>query len=81
MRARLVALGLAAAAALSFAPAADAAIQYERQCSGKVDSQCWHDFCGIADCTRRDCHVYVGLFGDGNSAVCVGQDRPRDPVE
>lgn len=79
MRTRLLALALAAAAAGPFAPAASAALQFDRPCSGAVDAGCYSDFCGIADCIRRDCVVYSGIIGDGNTAVCVGQSRPRDP--
>ena len=78
MRRRLLVLGLAAAAAVSFAPSASAAIEYTRQCGGSktVDRMCYHDYCGIAYCTRYDCHVYYGPFGDPNTAICIGQPRP-----
>lgn len=77
MRRRLLVLGIAAAAAVSFAPSASAALQYTEECRYQgVDTTCYHDYCGIADCTRYDCHAYVNLFGDRNTAVCVGQPRP-----
>ncbi len=77
MRRRLLVLGLAAAAAVSIAPSASAAIEYTEPCGGKgVDTMCYHDYCGIAYCTRYDCHVWIGLFGDPNTAVCLGQPRP-----
>lgn len=79
MRTRLPALALAAAAAGPFAPAASAALRYERPCSGTVDTKCYSDFCGIADCVRRDCLVYSGIVGDWNTPLCVGQARERDP--
>lgn len=81
MRTRLLALALAAVAAGSLAPAADAAPRYDRPCEGTIDTRCYSDFCGIADCVRRDCHVYSGIAGDYNTLLCVGQARPRDPIE
>lgn len=83
MRHRLLAFALAAtAAAGTLAPASAApAQQYDRACKGTVDTTCYSDFCGIADCVRRDCVVYSGAFGDANTALCVGQARPRDPWE
>ena len=82
MRCRILAFALAAAAAATVTPATAApALYFERACKGTVDTQCYSDFCGIADCVRRDCVVYSGALGDGNTALCVGQARPRDPVE
>lgn len=81
MRRRLLALALVAAAAATSAPAAQAALQFERRCQGKADSRCYHDLCGIASCTRRDCLVYSGILSEGNGALCVGLARPGDPVE
>jgi hypothetical protein len=78
---RLGALCLAAAAAGSLAPAAHAALQFERRCSGTVDTRCYSDLCGIADCVRRDCLVYSGVVGDWNTPLCVGQARPQDPED
>lgn len=77
MRVRLTALALAATAAATFSPAAGAASGYERQCSGVVDTHCFSEFCGIADCTRRDCVVYSGVVGDYNTPFCVGRTPPR----
>lgn len=76
MRLRLLAGGLAAAASL-VTPAAADPLHFERECSGTLDSACYHDFCGIYDCVRSDCVVYTGLLGEGNGGVCVGPARPR----
>lgn len=84
MRHRLLAFALAATAAAGMLTPAQAAPgpQFDRACSGKVvDTMCYSDFCGIADCIRRDCLVYSGVLGGGNTAVCVGEARPRDPWE
>jgi hypothetical protein len=82
MRLRLLAVALAAAAAVPMAPPAQAALRYTRECGGKmVDSQCYHDYCGIIDCVRYDCQLWSDALGGGNAAVCVGFARPRDPVE
>lgn len=75
MRSRTLALALAAVAAGTLAPAAHAALQYDRRCTGTIDKQCYHDFCGIADCVRRDCVVFVGVLGEGNTGLCVGVAR------
>ncbi len=77
MRSRLLGLALAAVAAGTLAPTANAAIQYDTRCKGAVDVQCYHDFCGIASCVRSDCHVFVGVLGVGNTGICVGQARPE----
>ncbi len=81
MRARLLAVTLAALAAGTLSAPARAGVEFDRECTGAVDAGCYHDFCGIADCTRSDCFVYLGVFGDGNSAFCAGKPRPSDPVE
>lgn len=82
MRVRLLAAALVAVAAGSVgSPAAADPLLFERECSGKVDSRCYHDFCGIVSCIRSDCLVYSGLTGSGNGAICVGKSRPGDPVE
>ena len=75
MRSRVLALALAAVAAGTLAPAAHAALQFDRRCTGKIDTQCYHDFCGIADCVRRDCVVFVGVLGEGNTGICAGVAR------
>lgn len=75
MRATLTVAAVATAlAALSAAPAS-ANIRYDTPCSGTFDTTCYHDFCGIADCTRSDCVVYTGVLGDGNAGICVGLPR------
>lgn len=80
MRLRLVLAGLLAVASFSGSAGADP-LHFERECSAKVvDSACYHDFCGIYDCTRSDCLVYSGVFGAGNAAFCFGKARPRGPV-
>ena len=79
MKATIVAIACAAAALT--APAAHAAVEFDRQCTGDVDAACYHDFCGFVDCVRSDCVVYVGVFGDGNSAVCAGKARPRGATQ
>lgn len=79
MRHRLAALLLAAAAAGSLAPAATAALRFERHCSGTVDTRCRSDFCGIEKCTPRDCVVYSGVAGDYNTLLCAGLAREADP--
>lgn len=82
MRLRLLAAGLVAVAAGSLAtPASANPLEFERECGGKIDTACYHDFCGIVSCIRRDCLVYSGLFGGGNAGICVGKARPADPVE
>jgi len=81
LRHRLLAFALAATAVAGTIAPATAAPQFETACKGTVDTTCYADFCGIADCVRRDCVVYSGAFGDGNTALCVGQARPRDPWE
>ena len=73
MRAMLLAAALAAA--FVAAPAAPAYAAFDRPCSGKVDTFCYHDFCGIYECTRSDCLVYSGLLGGGNAGLCVGLPR------
>lgn len=81
MRLRLLVAGLMAAGAGSLASPAQAdPLYFERECSGKVDSACYHDFCGIVDCIRTDCLVYSDRTGGGNAALCIGRTRPRDPV-
>lgn len=80
MRLRLLALAVAATALGTLAVPANAALHFERACTGDVDALCYHDFCGIIDCVRSDCLVYVGLLGSGNGGICAGPARPRDPA-
>ena len=81
MRPRLLLAGLVAAASLAVPSSASAdPLAFERECKGTTDSGCYHDFCGIYDCTRTDCLVYSEVTGGGNAALCVGRTRPRDPV-
>lgn len=76
MRHRLIALALVAGTAALATPAAHAsALQFDRQCTKKVDTQCNTQKCGFVDCTTYDCVVYVNLLGDPLLAVCVGQAR------
>lgn len=79
MRSKILALALAAVSAGTLAPAADAALRFERRCEGAVDTRCRSDLCGIADCIARDCLVYSGVVGDYNTPLCVGIARDRDP--
>ena len=80
MRLRLLAAGLAGAAvAFLTVPSSAEPLRFERECSGAADATCYHDFCGIIDCIRRDCVVYSGALGEGNGGICVGKARPRDP--
>ena len=72
MRASLI---VAALAAVFFASPASADVQFDRECSGKLDKLCYHDFCGIADCTRSDCVLYSGILGGGNAGICIGLPR------
>ncbi|HEU0130717.1 MAG TPA: hypothetical protein VFQ85_06975 [Mycobacteriales bacterium] len=79
---RLLLAGVALAATAFALPASAApTVEFTRECSGTVDTMCYHDFCGIIDCTRSDCLVYTGVLGDGNAGLCVGQARPRGEVE
>jgi hypothetical protein len=80
MRLRLLAAAVAVASAGSLAPAQADPLYFTRECAGKLDSQCYWDFCGIFDCIRTDCLVYSEVFGSGNAATCIGRQRPRDPV-
>ena len=76
---RTTLIGAALGAALAFLTAsaglAAAAVRYDRPCSGTLDTECHHDFCGIEDCVRRDCVVYTGALGEGNAGVCAGTAR------
>lgn len=76
---RLLALALAGAAVFSIPAAASSPTQYSRPCEGKIDGACHDQFCGIADCTIRDCHFYFNPSEGYNSAYCYGKERPRDP--
>lgn len=81
MRSRILVLALAAVAAGTVAPSAQAALRFDRPCSGTVDTRCYSDLCGIAECVRRDCVVYSGIVGDWNTPLCVGQARPHTTLE
>ncbi len=82
MRTRVVLGGLAVAFAVPLATQASAGPPYvppyERACTGRIDSMCYHEFCGIVDCVRSECVVYSGIFGDGNAGICVGPSHGRD---
>ena len=82
MRLRLLGAAALAVTALAVPASAAPAVQFDRRCSGAVDSMCYYDFCGIVDCVRSDCLVYSGILGDGgNAGICVGPSRPREATE
>lgn len=68
MRRLLAATAIAAAFAAPVTPAH--ADHYWRDCGGNVDTECRGRVCPT-DCWTRDCLVWVDVFHDSQTALCV----------
>ncbi len=79
MRRTLLALAVAGAAFAAVTPAE--AVRFERRCTGRIDTMCHYQFCGIASCTTTDCVVFYDPFQGYNTGTCLGPTRPDDPIE
>lgn len=79
MRRTLLALAVAGAALATTAPAE--AVRFERRCTGKFDTRCHYQFCGIASCTTTDCVVFFDPAEGYNTGTCLGPQRPDEPIE
>ncbi len=75
MRLRLLAATLVGGTALLTAVPAQAALRYDRRCTGTIDTQCYDTDCGFADCTFYDCVLYLDPLDEQLLDVCVGQAR------
>lgn len=81
MRRTLLALAVAGVAFTSIAPASAAPVRFERRCTGKVDTLCYYQFCGIASCRTTDCVVFLDPFEGYNTGTCLGPQRPDPGTE